>query len=242
MTPIDEIRQAYEDEKVILVRDGMDTYWFAGLYYSYNAITGENETGYDFICFDGSIVKHRECTESGWTALPNKEIVSDALDTKVDIYQGNGNTGKYLAVDEDGYVTLVNAPSWQGSTDEGSPGEIIVSDESGNTWVFLEGIGDSEDIAITDDDGNYWHMPSGAGSGNDINVQDDDGHVWHIVSRIVNSGEAFASDVGAVLMRTRTGAAWTQPANDFNGDNTRPITAAAVYTEIGNINTLLATI
>ena len=26
VTPINEIRQAYEDEKVILVRDGMDTY------------------------------------------------------------------------------------------------------------------------------------------------------------------------------------------------------------------------
>lgn len=35
---------------------------------------------------------------------------------------------------------------------------------------------------------------------------------------------------------------WITPANSAEEDNTRPITAAAVYTEIGNINALLATI
>lgn len=35
---------------------------------------------------------------------------------------------------------------------------------------------------------------------------------------------------------------WITPANHAEQDNTRPITAAAVYTEIGNINALLATI
>jgi len=37
-------------------------------------------------------------------------------------------------------------------------------------------------------------------------------------------------------------AEWITPANSAEADNTRPITAAAVYTEIGNINALLATI
>lgn len=37
-------------------------------------------------------------------------------------------------------------------------------------------------------------------------------------------------------------AEWVAPANSAEQDNTRPITAAAVYTEIGNINALLATI
>lgn len=36
--------------------------------------------------------------------------------------------------------------------------------------------------------------------------------------------------------------AWISPADSAEQDNTRPITAAAVYTEIGNINILLATI
>ena len=35
---------------------------------------------------------------------------------------------------------------------------------------------------------------------------------------------------------------WITPATSVEQDNTRPITAAAVYTEIGNINALLATI
>jgi len=35
---------------------------------------------------------------------------------------------------------------------------------------------------------------------------------------------------------------WITPATSAEEDNTRPITAAAVYTEIGNINALLAII
>ena len=52
-------------------------------------------------------------------------------------------------------------------------------------------------------------------------------------------------NVGDVLMKTsaaRDGVSWVTPASNVEEDNTRPITAAAVYTEIGNINALLATI
>ena len=52
-------------------------------------------------------------------------------------------------------------------------------------------------------------------------------------------------NVGDVLMKTsaaRDGVSWVTPASNAEEDNTRPITAAAVYTEIGNINALLATI
>lgn len=48
------------------------------------------------------------------------------------------------------------------------------------------------------------------------------------------------------LLAKRTAAdgdtEWITPANSAEQDNTRPITAAAVYTEIGNINALLASI
>lgn len=37
-------------------------------------------------------------------------------------------------------------------------------------------------------------------------------------------------------------AEWVLPADSPEEDNTRPITAAAVYTTVGNINALLATI
>ena len=52
-------------------------------------------------------------------------------------------------------------------------------------------------------------------------------------------------NVGDILMKTSVssdGASWVTPASTAEEDNTRPITAAAVYTEIGNINALLATI
>ena len=45
---------------------------------------------------------------------------------------------------------------------------------------------------------------------------------------------------GDILTRRGEGAVWETPANHAEEDNTRPITAAAVYTEIGNINALLA--
>ena len=37
-------------------------------------------------------------------------------------------------------------------------------------------------------------------------------------------------------------ATWATPASSVEEDNTLPITAAAVYREVGNINALLATI
>lgn len=52
-------------------------------------------------------------------------------------------------------------------------------------------------------------------------------------------------NIGDVLMKTgvsNDGVSWVTPASSAEEDNTRPITAGAVYTEIGNINALLATI
>lgn len=48
--------------------------------------------------------------------------------------------------------------------------------------------------------------------------------------------------VGDDLLVTQEGRLSVDKATSVEGDNTRPITAAAVYTEIGNINALLATI
>lgn len=50
---------------------------------------------------------------------------------------------------------------------------------------------------------------------------------------------------GDILLKVSdegTAGEWVSPADHAEEDNTRPITAAAVYTEIGNINALLATI
>lgn len=49
-------------------------------------------------------------------------------------------------------------------------------------------------------------------------------------------------NVGDLLWKTGEGTSWVTPANDLAGDNTRPITASAVNTIVGNIDALLATI
>lgn len=62
---------------------------------------------------------------------------------------------------------------------------------------------------------------------------------------VLGSGSGLPRDgqIGDVLMKTgSTTADWVTPASRAEADNTLPITAAAVYTEIGNINALLATI
>ena len=48
--------------------------------------------------------------------------------------------------------------------------------------------------------------------------------------------------VGEDLQITADGVLSVQKATSVEADNTHPITAAAVYTEVGNINALLATI
>ena len=63
----------------------------------------------------------------------------------------------------------------------------------------------------------------------------------------LNIAASFPSEgnVGDILMKTGTSkeaVSWVTPASDAEEDNTRPITSAAVYKEIGNINALLATI
>ena len=55
----------------------------------------------------------------------------------------------------------------------------------------------------------------------------EEGRAGDILTKVANDGSAVA---------------WVTPASSAEQDNTRPITAAAVYTEIGNINALLATI
>ena len=67
------------------------------------------------------------------------------------------------------------------------------------------------------------------------------------IEHIYTEGGALpkGGEVGDVLMKKTTtdyDAEWVTPATSAEQDNTRPITAGAVYTEIGNINALLATI
>lgn len=56
------------------------------------------------------------------------------------------------------------------------------------------------------------------------------------------AGLPSGGQIGDIVMKTNGGGAWITPANSVEEDNTRPITSAAVYVEVGNINALLATI
>lgn len=66
------------------------------------------------------------------------------------------------------------------------------------------------------------------------------------VARILEAGSLPVGGVqGDVLIKksaTDYDAEWVAPASAVEANNTLPITSAAVYTEVGNINALLATI
>ncbi len=66
-----------------------------------------------------------------------------------------------------------------------------------------------------------------------------------VVREVIGGSLPVGGQYGDILMKrtvTDFDAEWVARANSAEQDNTRPITAAAVYTEIGNINALLATI
>lgn len=81
----------------------------------------------------------------------------------------------------------------------------------------------------------------------DANSEDYDLNMDTRVEQVVIEGVQLpeGGDTGDLLAKrssTDYDTEWITPASSAEKDNTRPITAAAVYTEIGNINALLATI
>lgn len=66
-----------------------------------------------------------------------------------------------------------------------------------------------------------------------------------IINKVSGHGLPPGGVYGDLIMKSSSedyAVEWITPASSAEEDNTRPITAAAVYTEIGNINALLATI
>ena len=66
-----------------------------------------------------------------------------------------------------------------------------------------------------------------------------------IVNKVTGHALPPGGVYGDLIMKSSSedyAVEWITPASSAEEDNTRPITAAAVYTEIGNINALLATI
>ena len=66
-----------------------------------------------------------------------------------------------------------------------------------------------------------------------------------IIEKTEGGNMPLGGEPGDIIIKRSSAnfdAEWVPPASSVEQDNTRPITAAAVYTEIGNINALLATI
>lgn len=104
---------------------------------------------------------------------------------------------------------------------DGEPG-----DDGYSPSVSVTSISGGHRVTITDKDGEHtFDVMDGYGSG--------------------TGGLPTGGNTGDLLIKssgTDYAAEWVAPASAPEQDNTRPITAAAVYTEIGNINALLATI
>ena len=92
------------------------------------------------------------------------------------------------------------------------------------------GLTDVYTIALTDGSGYEFTVTngSGGGSGADVPIASE------TVAGIVRVGENLKISADGVLS--------VDTATAVEQDNTRPVTAAAVYTEVGNINALLETI
>lgn len=95
--------------------------------------------------------------------------------------------------------------------------------------VEVEEVESGHKITITDKNGDKtFYVMDGSGSSGG---EEESG------GSLPSGGTA-----GDILTKTASGAAWVTPASNLDGDNTRPITAAAVNTIVGNIDALLATI
>lgn len=65
------------------------------------------------------------------------------------------------------------------------------------------------------------------------------------VNRVSGGNMPTGGIQGDIIVKNSTDnydCSWVAPANEVEENNTLPITAAAVYTTVGNINALLATI
>ena len=124
---------------------------------------------------------------------------------------------------------------WIRVTENGSVGRAEVSAQNANSeWIpfsYLDNIPDEKD---PQDYRNLNHKPSING----VELVGDQSTESLGIDSIPSGGTT-----GDILTRIgEDGTEWLTPANHAEEDNTRPITAAAVYTEIGNINALLESI
>lgn len=156
--------------------------------------------------------------ESDWvdgcTPIPPEVLQTAGRNVRVGVY-GSDSTGVALPTvwAELGRVRPAADPSGDTSTDPTAP-----------VWSQLQGqIGDLKKLKTYSKDSlvaavnELWHSGGGGGGG----------------GYIIGDGLKLDAESNTLAVDT---------ADAVEQDNTRPITSAAVYTEVGNINALLATI
>ena len=123
-------------------------------------------------------------------------------------------------------------------------GEVLEFVFGGNCWVILRGNHASySSYGVT-------RLSSAYQTGGSENIAASTAALNHAYNSLLNAIDA-KQDVPAggsthdILMKRSNSnfdMEWVAPATSVQADNTLPITSGAVYTEIGNINALLATI
>jgi len=153
-------------------------------------------------------------------------VVAQGLNGKVSIDQGSSNAKKFLVVGGNGNVTTATLTS---------------NDDAEE---------DTNAIAVEDEEGNVWYLPSHNSRPGTITITDGNGETWSFSAIITGEGGSAAElpdggKSGDYLVKNAgldAGAEWISPATAVEANNTRPVTSAAVYEAIGNINALLAQI
>lgn len=244
-TTYGEIEVEYRSGKQILVRY---------LNYICNLVRFEDEQ-FIFSCIlpgesDSQSVVSLICAESGWEASTAPVSADSAFWVRVfytpylEILEAFQSNKIILATDGTGDILELS---------RNVDGKFLFS-------CVLQGQGAIDEIAI-----KYVECTSSGWSSEEIRALNGDySQLYNLPSingvQLVGSidasdlGLAAASDVhnipsggntGDILVKNSNGnydASWVSPANAVEQDNTLPITSAAVYTEVGNINALLATI
>lgn len=134
----------------------------------------------------------------------------------------------------------------------GTKSERIYDGEPGDPKELIDdtaGIGETDFTwsadKLTREIGAKITEPANDGTDKQVLTTDGSGGRYWSTVQSGDSSLPAGGIIGDLLCKSSNAdyaVEWITPASSAEQDNTRPITAAAVYTEIGNINALLATI
>lgn len=232
VTTYEEIARAVEAGKAVYAtKDGI----------RYQYIETTNNRGHSFIVIDyNNVAASLFCNDSSFWSYEYEQLALNvSLVTKVnhDEIADNFSTttdysvGDYVYYQNKLYRFIVEHPQGEWSTED------VVEPK------LADDISEISEKSATKDSPVFTGVPEAptAEVGTNTNQIATTAFVHQEISGF--SPLPTGGNQGDVLINSGgDSAAWVAPASSAEKDNTRPITSAAVYTEIGNINALLATI